>query len=89
MAKTIKNIDPNRQRSTQVTQQTDDKEKKNRPVSVYLRTHEREYMAALADRLGVSDHSLRQFAIRFFIDQHRAGQVEIQTESETVKKIIQ
>lgn len=87
MAKTISNINkPTTGKASQVTEQTEEKEV-NRPVSVYLVKREREYMEALAERLGVSDHSLRQFAIRYFIDQHRAGKVEIPTETKTVTEI--
>jgi hypothetical protein len=88
MAKTISNINkPTTGKPSQVTEQTEEVKKVNRPVSVYLAEHEREYMEALAARLGVSDHSLRQFAIRYFIDQHRAGKVEIPTETKTVTEI--
>ena len=88
MAKdTIKNINRPTNKPTQVTDKTQETESKNYPVSVYLAKHEREYMETLAERLGVSDHSLRQFAIRYFIDQHRGGLVEIPTETETVTKI--
>ena len=72
---------------SQVTESTQDNKDQNYPVSVYLKEHEREYMEALADQLGVSKHSLRQFAIRYFIDQHRAGKVEIPTETKTVTEI--
>jgi hypothetical protein len=88
MAKTISNINkPTTGKPSQVTEQTDQDKSANYPVSVYLKRHEREYMEALAERLGVSDHSLRQFAIQYFIDQHRAGNVEIPTETKTVTEI--
>ena len=78
---------PTTGKASEVTESTQEGEGKNYPVSVYLVKHEREYMEALAERLGVSDHSLRQFAIRYFIDQHRAGKVEIPTETKTVTEI--
>jgi len=87
MAKTIKDINKPTGKPTRATDQTEEQESKNYPVSVYLAKHEREYMDGLADRLGVSAHSLRQFAIRYFIDQHRAGSVEIPTETKTVTEI--
>ena len=88
MAKTIKNIDQIPRKPTAVTQKTDDQEKKNRPAGGYPQKHERELMERWADDLGVSAHSLRQFAIRFFMEQYQAGQVEIKTEAESTKKII-
>ena len=63
-------------------------ENKNYPVSTYLKIHEREYMEALAEKLGVTNHSVRQFAIKYFIDQHRAGLVKIPTRSKTITEII-
>jgi hypothetical protein len=87
MAKTMKDINKPTRKASQVTQETEDKEKANSPVSVYLKRHEREYMEGLADQLGVSAHSLRQFAIQYFIDQHRAGKVEIPTKTKTVTEI--
>jgi hypothetical protein len=87
MAKTIKDINKPTRKPSQVTEKSEDQESKNYPVSVYLAKHEREYMDGLADELGVSAHSLRQFAIRYFIDQHRAGKVEIPTETKTVTEI--
>lgn len=72
---------------TAATEKTDSDKKKNRPVSVYLKEHDRAYMDGLAESLGVSAHSLRQFAISYFIDQHRAGNVEIPTETKTVTEI--
>ena len=87
MAKTIKDMNKPTRKPSQVTEPTQETESKNYPVSVYLKEHEREYLEALADQLGVSKHSLRQFAIRYFIDQHRAGKVEIPTETKTVTEI--
>ena len=87
MAKTIKDMSKPTRKPSQVTESTQETESKNYPVSVYLKRHEREYMEGLAERLGVSAHSLRQFAIQYFIEQHRAGKVEIPTETKTVTEI--
>jgi hypothetical protein len=87
MAKTIKDMNKPTRKPSQVTEQTQDTDKPNRPVSVYLRRHERDYMEGLADQLGVSAHSLRQYAIQYFIEQHRAGKVQIPVETKTVTEI--
>jgi len=88
MAKeTMKNINQPSRKSTQVTDQTEDNDQKNLPVSVYLTRTEREYIEALADRLGVSRHALMQFGVRYFIAQHRAGEVEVPVETKTVHEI--
>jgi hypothetical protein len=87
MPKTIKDMSNPTRKPSQVTESTQEDKKKNYPVSTYLKDHERKYMEGLADRLGVSNHSLRQFAIQYFIDQHRAGKVTIPTETKTVTEI--
>jgi hypothetical protein len=88
MAKTISNINkPTTGKPSQVTEQTQETESKNYPMSVYLKEHERLYIEALADSLGVARHALLQFGLRYFIDQHRAGKVEIPTETKTVTEI--
>lgn len=88
MAKTISNINrPTTGKPSQVTEQTEEKKNENYPMSVYLKEHERLYIEGLADQLGVARHAMLQFGLRYFIDQHRAGKVEILTETETVTKI--
>jgi len=88
MAKeTMKNINQPSRKSTQVTDQTEDSDQKNYPISVYLTKPEREYIEALAERLGVPRHALMQFGVRYFIAQHRAGEVEVPVETKTVNEI--
>jgi len=88
MAKdTMKNISQPSRKSTQVTDQTEDSDQKNLPISVYLTKPEREYIEALADRLGVARHALMQYGIRYFIAQHRAGNIEVPVETKTVNEI--
>jgi hypothetical protein len=60
---------------------------KNYPMSVYLKQEDREYLEDLANRLGVSRHSVLQFGLKLFIDLHKAGKVEIPTETKTVTEI--
>jgi len=78
---TMKNVSQPSRKSTQVTEKTEDKPPKNTPISVYLTKEEREYIEALADRLGVSRHAILQFGVRYFIDQYRAGEIEIETKT--------
>jgi len=88
MAKsTISNINKPTGKPSQVTEQTQEAESKNYPVSVYLPDHEREYIEALAERLGVSRHAVMQFGVKYFIAQHRAGKVEVPIETKTIKEI--
>ena len=87
MAKTIKDINQPTRKPTQVTDKTEDTEGRNLPMSVYLPRHEKEYIEALADSLGVSRHALLQFGMRYFIEQHRAGAVEVPIEKKTVTEI--
>ena len=88
MAKdTMKNITQPTGKATQVTDKTEDSKSRNYPMSVYLPEHEREYIEALADRLGVARHAMLQFGLRYFIEQHRAGLVEVPIETETVTRI--
>lgn len=88
MAKTISNINkPTTGKPSQVTSQSEDQDTKNHPVSVYLPEHERLYIEAIAERLGVSRHAVMQFGLKYFIAQHRAGAVEIPIETRTVKEI--
>lgn len=79
MAKdTMKNINQPTVKATQVTEKTEDKKKKEKyPISVYLPEGDRDYITDLAKRLKVSRHSLMQFAIKLFIDQHKNGNIEI------------
>ena len=83
----MKNISKPTGKPTQVTDKTDSDKNPNYAMSVYLKEHEREYIEALADRLGVARHAMLQFGLRYFIEQHRAGEVEIPTETETVTRI--
>ena len=87
MAKTIKDINQPTRKPTQVTEPTPAGDSKNYPMSVYLREHEREYIEALADRLGVARHAMLQFGLRYFIEQHRAGAVEVPVETKTITEI--
>jgi len=88
MAKdTMKNISQPSRKSTQATDQTEDNEKKNLPISVYLTRTEREYIEALADRLGVSRHAILQFGVKYFIAQHRTGEIKVPVETKTVNEI--
>lgn len=88
MAKeTMKNINSPSRKSTQVTDKTEDQDTKNYPISVYLTQPERDYIEALAERLGVSRHALMQFGVRYFIAQHRAGEIEIPVETKTINEI--
>ncbi len=87
MAKTISNINRPASKATQATENTQEKDKPNHPISVYLNEVERAYMDHLSNNLGVSRHSLMQFAIRYFIAQHRAEKVKIQTKTKTVTEI--
>jgi len=88
MAKdTMKNINNPTRKSTQVTDKTEDQDSKNYPISVYLTKPERDYIESLAERLGVSRHALMQFAVKRFIVQHRAGDVEVPVETKTVTEI--
>jgi len=87
MAKTIKDISQPTRKPSQVTEASKEADNKNYPVSVYLREHEREYIEALADRLGVARHAMLQYGLRYFIEQHRAGAVEVPVETKTVTEI--
>jgi len=88
MAKdTIKNINQPSRKSTQVTDQTEDSDQKNYPISVYLPEHEKDYIEALAERLGVSRHALMQFGVKWFIAQHRAGNIEVPVKKKMITEI--
>ncbi len=88
MAKTISNINkPTTGKPSQVTEQTEDQETRNYPVSVYLPEHERLYIEGIAERLGVSRHAVMQYGLKYFIAQHRAGAVEISTETKTITEL--
>lgn len=90
MAKdTLKNLNQPTRKPTQVTDQTEDQDSKNYPVSVYLTKEERAYIEDQAERLGVSRHALMQFGLRYFIAQHRAGEIEVPVETKTVTEIKQ
>jgi len=87
MAKTMKDINKPTRKPSQVTQETEDKGSPNYPMSVYLKEHEREYIEGLAERLGVARHALLQYGLRYFIDQHRAGNIQVPVETKTVTEI--
>jgi hypothetical protein len=87
MPKTIKDINKPTGKPSQVTEQTDQDKSANYPVSVYLPEHERLYIEGIAERLGVSRHAVMQFGLKYFIDQHRKGNIEIPIETRTVKEI--
>jgi len=83
----MSNMNQPTRKPSQVTDKTENDKSKNYPISVYLTEAERDYIEVLAERLGVSRHSLMQFGVRYFIAQHRASHVEIPTETRTVTEI--
>lgn len=87
MAKTMKDINKPTRKPSEVTQKSEDQESKNYPVSVYLPEHERLYIEGIADQLGVSRHAVMQYGLKYFIDQHRKGNIEIPTETKTVTEL--
>jgi hypothetical protein len=87
MAKTIKDMNKPTRKPSQVTEQTQETESKNYPVSVYLPEHERLYIEKIAEQLGVSRHAVMQYGLKYFIAQHRAGAVEVPVETKTLTEI--
>jgi hypothetical protein len=87
MAKTIdeKNMRP-KGKKTEVTKKSDADQDKPNVFSVYLKDHERDALFEIVDELGVNRHSILKYAILYFIQHYRAGDVEIETK--TTKKIV-
>jgi hypothetical protein len=66
-------------KKTEVTKKSDPDQDKPNVFSVYLKDHERDALFEIVDELGVNRHSILKFAILYFIQDYRAGEVEIET----------
>ena len=63
-------------RPTPFSMETPDQVKPNKPLSVYLSSHDRARLDAAAASLGVSRHSLIQYAVLYFLAGYEKGDIK-------------
>lgn len=60
-----------------------EKEKKRRPIGVYLRVGTRAKVDKIAEKEGLSRHALLAYAVAYFVREYEAGKVKIKTTTKT------
>mgnify|MGYP001058959558 CR=1 FL=1 len=86
MPKTINPDNMPKGRKTEVTKKTDPEKDRPNVHSVYLRNYVRDAIFEIAEDLGVTRHAVLQYAIDYFLQDYKAGKIEIETK--TTKEIV-
>jgi len=60
---------------------------KAKPIGVLLTPADIEKLNSIAGELDESRHKILQFAVRKFINDYRAGNIEVETTTQTIKKL--
>jgi hypothetical protein len=68
-------------RKTEATKKTEPEKDRPNVHSVYLRNYVRDAIFDISEDLGVTRHAILQFAVDFFLQEYKAGNVEIETKT--------
>ena len=75
-------------KKTEVTKKTDPEQDRPNVFSVYLKDHERDELFGIKEKLGVNSHAIMKYAILYFLQEYRAGKVEVEIETKTQNEIV-